>query len=416
MHDVQVENLTKRYAGKDGVLAVDGVDLTVAAGEMLVLLGPSGCGKTTLLRCIAGLERPDGGTVRFGDLTLFDAAARTNLPPERRRIGMVFQNYSLWPHMSVATNVAYPLRAQRVPRADRAGRVGAALSAVHCEQLADRLPAMLSGGQQQRIALARALVSSPEVMLLDEPLSNLDALLRVDLRSQLREIHRKLGFTGVYVTHDQSEAFSLGTRVAVMKAGRIEQLGPPEEVYESPVSEYVAAFLGIRNSITARYANEAWRTPAGPLHGDCTFLTDRGREHRIFIRPEAIDLSSAEHHSGNPQSLRLPPGTVVDAAFGGDQVDYEVDVGGEVIHATLPVAGHRFRPGDSVVTSFSRDAVLVYVDGERLDDSRSTVMSGAQSGILRTRATSTSDVAVPGRPRVDFVTRGVSGLDRGGDR
>jgi iron(III) transport system ATP-binding protein len=221
MQELRVANLTKRFGVGREVVAVDHVDLAVEAGDLLVLLGPSGCGKTTLLRCIAGLEDAQEGAISLDGKPVFDSASGFNLPTHRRDIGMVFQNYSLWPHMTVRRNVEYPLRARGATAAERVTRVDEVLKIVQCGHLADRLPAMLSGGQQQRVALARALASKPAVMLLDEPLSNLDALLRVELRAQLRAIHHEVKFTGVYVTHDQTEAFSLGTQVAVMNAGRV---------------------------------------------------------------------------------------------------------------------------------------------------------------------------------------------------
>jgi len=365
MREVRIESLVKKY-GKDLAPAVDSVDLQVAAGEFLVLLGPSGCGKTTLLRCLAGLERPTSGTISFGEETVFDAAEGTSLPPERRQIGMVFQNYSLWPHMSVAKNVGYPLRARRVPRADQASRVDKALRTVQCEALAKRLPAQLSGGQQQRIALARALVADPQVMLLDEPLSNLDALLRVDLRDQLRDLHRELGFTSIYVTHDQSEAFTLGTRVAVMRAGRIEQLGTPEEVYTNPASEYVASFLGIRNSFSLHREGGQWRGSLGVLDGALLDSLDRSQEYRCFTRPEHIRLRTADAPATDSDTLVLPAGRVVDAVFAGSAVEYVVAIDGETVHATSTSSHGRFAIGQTVQCSIDAEHCILYSDQVRV--------------------------------------------------
>ena len=209
MQELKVAGLVKRYPGADRVVAVDQVDIEVQAGEMLVLLGPSGCGKTTLLRCVAGLDDAQEGRITLDGRPVFDAAIGFNQPTHLRDIGMVFQNYSLWPHMTVRRNVEYPLRARGVAAAERDKRVGQVLEVVQCAHLAERLPSMLSGGQQQRIALARALAPQPKIMLLDEPLSNLDALLRVELRAHLRAIHREVGFTGIYVTHDQLDRKSV---------------------------------------------------------------------------------------------------------------------------------------------------------------------------------------------------------------
>ena len=369
MEVLRIEGLVKRYAGHHDVLAVAGVDLHVEAGELLVLLGPSGCGKTTLLRCIAGLERPNEGRILLGDTVLFDAEKKGSLPAHKRDSGMVFQNYSLWPHMTVAKNVAYPLRARGVAKAERATRVNAALDAVSCGELAQRLPAMLSGGQQQRVALARALVSNPSILLLDEPLSNLDALLRVDLRTQLRELHREFGFTGVYVTHDQAEALNLGTRIAVMDSGRIEQLGTPEEVYRRPATEYVARFLGIRNSFTTTFNGDVWRTPAGRLAGDTTRLFDTSAEFRLFVRPRAVTLAPPDDGPAEGvQRFCLPVGVVEDAAYSGDCVDYVVSVGDVEVFATVPVAENEYEPGDRVRSTFASADTLIYHDGVLLDD------------------------------------------------
>lgn len=365
MRDVFVEGLVKRY-GSEEIPAVAGVDLTVSAGELLVLLGPSGCGKTTLLRCLAGLETPTDGRISFGNQVLFDAGAKTNLPPEQRNIGMVFQNYSLWPHMTVEKNVAYPLRSRKVAKSERRSRLAKALEMVHCEQLADRLPTQLSGGQQQRIALARAMVSNPEVMLLDEPLSNLDALLRVDLRDQLRDLHRDIGFTGVYVTHDQLEAFNLGTRVAVMRSGRIEQLGSPEEVYQHPATEYVASFLGIRNSLMLQHRDNEWRSSAGVLHGGLLRSLDPGWEYRCFVRPEHVVLSPGDECADNGEFVCLPPGIVVDVVFAGGGVEYVLDIGGKKVHTTSTEVFDRFVVGDRVVGRVRNENCFVYHDSVRV--------------------------------------------------
>jgi iron(III) transport system ATP-binding protein len=229
--------------------AVDTVSFDVAPGEHVTLLGPSGCGKTTTLRALAGLEAPFAGRIAIGGTTVFDASLRRDLPPERRGVSMVFQSYAIWPHMTVFDNVAYGLRARRVPRTTIPPAVERALALVGLDDLAHRSAARLSGGQQQRVALARAIACDPAVVLLDEPLSNLDAQLRIAMRTELAELRRRLGFTAVYVTHDQEEAFALSDRIIVMRAGRIEQDGTPEELYASPRTQFVARFLGMRNII-----------------------------------------------------------------------------------------------------------------------------------------------------------------------
>ncbi|MBU3737896.1 MAG: ABC transporter ATP-binding protein [Rhodoferax sp.] len=364
MHELQIQSLLKRYEGPAGVVAVNRVSLTIEAGEMLILLGPSGCGKTTLLRCVAGLEEAQEGRIVLEGRPVFDGERGLNIPTHERDIGMVFQNYSLWPHMTVEANVGYPLAARGVPRVKRAQQVRTMLETVQCAHLADRIPAMLSGGQQQRIALARALASEPKVMLLDEPLSNLDALLRVELRAHLRAIHRKLGFTGIYVTHDQVEAFNLGSRVAVMRSGDIVQLGTPREVFERPASDYVARFLGIRNALALR-RDGGWVTEAGPLSGDLGVfgkVPDRPGSLQLFIRPESLQLF-AEDESPPPGWLLLPPGRVSDVLYAGAVTDHVVDLQGQVLYATQPTAQRVFEPGSRVRAACRGHDALLYADG-----------------------------------------------------
>ncbi len=245
-------DLVKRYDHGSRHLAVDGVDLDVPAGSFVTLLGPSGCGKSTTLRMLIGLERPTSGTVGLGDLALSDSRARTWVPPNSRNFGMVFQSYAIWPHMTVRENVAFPLRVRRKDGAEVDAVVDHALARVDLAGHADRSARRLSGGQQQRVAIARALAQSPEVLLLDEPLSNLDASLRRQMRVELKELQRELGVTTVYVTHDQVEAVALSDEIVVMRAGRVEQVGPPQELHDRPASLFVAEFLGGRNLVPAR--------------------------------------------------------------------------------------------------------------------------------------------------------------------
>src|SRR5829696_5667288 len=239
---VELESLTKRFGA---AVAVDELTLSIAHGSLVCLLGPSGCGKTTTLRLVAGFMDPDGGTIRVGGRTMSEPGR--SVPPERRQMSMIFQSYALWPHMTIAENVGYGLKLRRLERAERERRVMAILDVAHLTELAERYPHELSGGQQQRAALARALVVEPETLLLDEPLSNLDANLREEMRFEIRRLHDTYKYTTVYVTHDQAEAMTTADLIVVMNAGRIEQLGTPQEVYEQPRSEFTARFLGGSN-------------------------------------------------------------------------------------------------------------------------------------------------------------------------
>ena len=254
MTQLRIEGLTKRFAGKPPTTAMDDLSLDIEEGEFLVLLGPSGCGKTTTLRCMAGLETPDEGRISFGDQAVFDSAKKLNLSPDKRNIGMVFQSYALWPHMTVRKNIGYPLKARKLRGPDTKDWVEETAALVDCSQLLDRYPAQLSGGQQQRVALARGLVARPDVVLFDEPLSNLDARLRDLVRAQLHELHARLQFSAVFVTHDQAEALALADRVAIMRAGKFEQVGTPEHVFEEPATEYVAEFIGMSNRVPLEHA------------------------------------------------------------------------------------------------------------------------------------------------------------------
>jgi len=282
---IRIEQLTKRF---EATRAVDDVSVAIEPGELFFLLGPSGCGKTTLLRCVAGFYQPEAGTIRIGDRDI------THLPPHQRDTGMVFQSYALWPHLTLAENVAFGLEMRRVARADIRRRVADALARVHLADRAQARPNQLSGGQQQRVALARALVIEPQCLLLDEPLSNLDAKLRLEMRVEIRRICKQAGITALYVTHDQKEALSVADRLAVMRAGRIEQIGTPAEVYGRPANRFVAAFIGEGNFIEGRVVADAGRwlhvqTPLGRLHAEPPAAAlAPGAAVTLCIRPEAI--------------------------------------------------------------------------------------------------------------------------------
>jgi len=287
---VQIDQVVKSFGA---LRAVDQVSVRIEPGELFFLLGPSGCGKTTLLRCVAGFHQPESGSIRIGERDV------THLPPHQRDTGMVFQSYALWPHMTVADNVAFGLEMRKRPRADIRKRVAEALSRVHMEDRAHAKPNQLSGGQQQRVALARALVIEPQCLLLDEPLSNLDAKLRLEMRVEIRRICKQAGLTAIYVTHDQKEALSVADRLAVLKDGRIEQIGTPSEVYRSPVNRFVAGFIGEGNFIEGR--------SEGVVNGLLQIATPLGRllaappatepvsgaAITACIRPEAIRLDAA---------------------------------------------------------------------------------------------------------------------------
>ncbi len=326
MVGIKLINLTKVF-GK--VTAVDHINLEVEDGEFVTLLGPSGCGKTTTLRMIAGLEVPTDGEIYIGERLVSSAAKKIFVPPEKRNIGMVFQNYAVWPHMTVFDNVAYPLKIKKMPKDEIRRRVMDMLRLVHLEGMENRYPHQLSGGQQQRVALARALVMEPDILLLDEPLSNLDAKLREEMRFEIRSIQQKLGITVVYVTHDQSEAMAMSDRIAVMNRGRIHQVGSPYEIYKYPADSFVAGFIGLANFIkpdkveitsdkaSVEIFNHQLRLQVAPP------LKETG-EPVLVVRPMDIDVYSKPA----PGSVR---GKVKRSTFLGDIVDYLIDVEGTTI-------------------------------------------------------------------------------------
>ncbi len=319
-----IEKVRKRYAE---VEALAGVSLTIQGGEFFTLLGPSGCGKTTLLRCVAGFLRLDAGRI------LCDGERLDTLPAHTRDIGMVFQNYAIFPHLTVFENVAYGLRARRLPPAEIRQRAGEALRLVQMEALADRRPDQLSGGQQQRVALARAMAIQPRLLLMDEPLSNLDAKLRVEMRTEIRRLQRELGITTIYVTHDQEEALAISERLAVMNAGRVEQVGFPWDVYLAPGSAFVAQFIGASNALTGRVVGtdgEWMRVEVGGwlLRARRT----EGVTGRVLVvfRPEAVELLP---ESGECAGATLGEGVVVNREFLGAILRYRLRLAdGSLIH------------------------------------------------------------------------------------
>jgi iron(III) transport system ATP-binding protein len=325
---LELENLTKRYPG---VTSVDAISLAVGHGEFICLLGPSGCGKTTTLRMIAGFLEPDGGEIRVAGKVI--SSTRSVVPPERRNMSMIFQSYAVWPHMTVRQNVGYGLKMKSMPPAEREARTTAMLKATKLDPQADRYPSELSGGQQQRVALARALAPKPEILLLDEPLSNLDANLRGDMRFEIRRLHDEFHDTSIYVTHDQVEAMTMADRIVVMNAGRIEQIGTPEDVYERPRSRFVARFIGASNVIDAQHVSGQIVEVGGQrLHIGQGEFAGPGRPMSFCVKTHDIELLATAPASGN----NTLPGVVRSRAYLGSHRDYIVDVGQDVLVAAAP--------------------------------------------------------------------------------
>ncbi|MBF4769391.1 ABC transporter ATP-binding protein [Nocardioides agariphilus] len=338
MNDVSLSviDLFKRYPGADeGVNAVDGVSFDVEEGQFYTLLGPSGCGKTTTLRCVAGLERTDSGTIVLGGRPVNQVTPKIFVRPEERDIGMVFQSYAIWPHMTVFENVAFPLRGfarsrKHLRRTEINERVTKALETVQLGAFAERPAPKLSGGQQQRLALARALALEPKLLLLDEPLSNLDASLRELMRTELRRLQRQVGVTTLYVTHDQQEALSMSNRVAVMENGKIVQAARPREIYRRPITKFVASFVGRTNlmdvTIIGKGQGDHLRldTPAGVVEAICPADIRDNDEALLSVRPENIQLHAARPPEGTPN---VYPGMVEYVLFLGESCEYQVRVG-----------------------------------------------------------------------------------------
>jgi len=328
---VELQGLTKRFGAH---AAVDGVDLAIDHGNLVCLLGPSGCGKTTTLRLIAGFIAPDGGAITVGGRAL--STAGWALPPERRNMSMIFQSYALWPHMTVAENVGYGLRVRKAPSAEAAARVAAMLAVIQLEHVADRYPGELSGGQQQRVALARALVVKPETLLLDEPLSNLDANLREEMRFEVRRLHDEYKYTTVYVTHDQIEAMTTADVIVVMNHGRIEQCGTPEEVYQRPATEFVARFIGGTNLLKGRAAGADTVACPGLTLRCGQGSTAPAGETAVSIRLHDIELTSSPPSDGAGSNVAR--GRVVRQVYLGASRDYLValDAGPQIRATTGP--------------------------------------------------------------------------------
>lgn len=383
MAKLKIQGLRKEFAGRrDPVVAVNDLDFEVDEGEMLVLLGSSGCGKTTTLRMVAGLERATAGRISIGDNVVCDTSQRVDLSPNRRDVGMVFQSFALWPHLTVRRNIGYPLRARRLKQGFREGWIDEAARVVECSDLLDRYPSQLSGGQQQRVAVARALVARPSLLLFDEPLSNLDARLRDQLRNEIHQLHQRVGFTGLYVTHDQAEALALGDRMAIMSQGRIEQMGRPREVYENPATEFVASFIGMGNSISLYKTSSGWASNSGQLVGH---VPDASMDAaNLRVRQEALRLGTVD--SLGPGEMGITGGTIIDVEYGGASVDVIVELrDARTVSCRIPLTGegeHRYEIGSGTTVIFSaRDARLFPTDRASVVGSDQTVDSDATSAL-----------------------------------
>ena len=350
-HGVIIKDAVKRYGD---FTALKGVNLEIKQGEFFTLLGPSGCGKTTLLRMIAGFNSVDGGEIRFDDKVI------NNLEAHKRDIGMVFQNYAIFPHLTVAENVAYGLKAKKYPKDQIPGKVEEALDLVQIKNLKDRKPNELSGGQQQRVALARAFVIEPGVLLMDEPLSNLDAKLRVQMRTVIKKLQRRLGITTIYVTHDQEEALAISDRIAVIKEGEVMQVGSPENIYKKPQNTFVAGFIGVSNFVECDVNGENPAAAVLDIKGECTITCSLKAPFKgkgiISARPEQLFFDEKEGL----------PGKIVISTFLGDFIEYEIELdNGQTVQLNEYTKDVReLRPdGQRVKVNFDINAVGVYDAG-----------------------------------------------------
>jgi len=355
---IEISNLVKRFEGeKENVVAVSDVSIEVPEGKLFTLLGPSGCGKSTTLRCVAGLEKPESGEIRLAGETLFSSRSGTFVPAHKRDIGMVFQSYAIWPHMKVFDNVAYPLRIKRMPKAEIRQKVRKALATVGLEGLEDRLAPQLSGGQQQRVSLARALVKEPKVLLLDEPLSNLDAKLREQMRLEIKELQERLGITTLYVTHDQVEALAISDFIAVMSAGRLLDVAGPQEVYFRPRTRFTADFIGLTNILRGRVKavkgdQGEVETKLGVLRSPLPGESRTGSEVMIFVRPEDVGVSREPAGVENEFEGRIKA-----LIFLGEMVDCQIESGSELIRARLHPKS-KLGEGERVYFGLSPEALI----------------------------------------------------------
>jgi iron(III) transport system ATP-binding protein len=351
---VRIDALTKRFGD---FTAVDDVSLEIGSGEFFTLLGSSGCGKTTLLRVIAGFLRQSAGRVLFG------ARAIDDVPAHRRNTGMVFQNYAIFPHLTVTQNIAYGLRARGLPRAEIDRRVARMLEMTRLDAFAARRPRELSGGQQQRVVLARAVVIEPDVLLMDEPLSNLDAEMRVHLRNEIRALQRQIGVTTIYVTHDQEEALSLSDRIAVMRAGKVEQIGTPHAVFNEPATRFVAGFIGESNFLAAKrigvsgtdgvvvfeaVGGRRFAVPASRVRGT-------GNGYQLAFRPHHVRIAAGAAHGG----------TLTDTVYSGTAIRHAIDLGGGATMSALSLSlpgAPSFAPGTAIAFDVPGDVITAFAE------------------------------------------------------
>jgi len=355
---VSIRALTKKFSA---AAAVDALDLEIGDGEFVSLLGPSGCGKTTTLRLLAGFLQPDAGEIRVND----EVASSSNhlVPPERRNMSMIFQSYAVWPHMTVAQNVAYGLKFKKITKAEIAQKVAKLLGVVHLAELKDRYPAELSGGQQQRVALARALVVEPQILLMDEPLSNLDANLREEMRFEIRRLHEEFKITTVYVTHDQAEAMATSDRIAVLDRGRLVQVGRPDEIFDRPKTRFVAEFVGKANILTGRFGGD------GLLHlrdgvkirVNSVGETSAAGQVAVCLRPHNISLLAGEAEARRmaEQGYNLFPGTIRRTIYFGDAVDYTVDLASGGTLRVIAPPSQRYESGRQIYAAAHPDVCVI---------------------------------------------------------
>lgn len=341
---VEISNLTKRYGN---ILAVDDLDLVAEDGELTTLLGPSGCGKTTTLRCVAGLERPDGGTISIGDERVNDFENNVFVSTQERGIGFIFQSFDVWPHMSVFDNVAYPLRIQDVPKDEIEERVDEVLSLADIQELKGKDATNLSGGQQARVGLCRALVYEPKILLCDEPLSGLDRNLRKTMRHEIRRIQSELDITTIYVTHSQPEAMAISDKICLMNTdGKIEQMGTPEEIYQHPVSEYAFTFVGASQTMLGTATNGHH---AETEIGSITCETDGiAGEVVLGFRPEDVDI---DHEPNEGWSENTWEGTIENEYYLGDVYEFDVSVGEELLQSRVSIEEYRRKNLDDAIGS-----------------------------------------------------------------